>query len=709
MSELTRLSACAAVDLLRRGKVSPLEMIDAAIARIEATDGQVNALPTLCIERARAHAQRLMGAGAAAPTEVPLLAGLPIAVKDLKDVAGVRTTYGSPIFADHVPERSDIVVETLEDNGAIVLAKSNTPEFGHGANTFNEVFGKTRNPWNTAMTCGGSSGGAAVAVATGQVWLATGSDLGCSLRTPAAFCSVVGLRPAPGRVARGPLRAPYDNLWVEGPMARTVADAALMLDAQVGTHPADPISLAAPERPFMDAVESPEAPRRIAYSPDLGGIVPVANEVAEVCAAAAARFSELGADVEEACPDLSDARAIFHVLRAYQLVSDLAPLLDDHRDVMKPGSRLEHRTGPETDGGRPGPGGEGARRPVLPGGGVLRDLRPADFPATIVPPFDVDIRYVTEVEGHTLDTYFDWYAIAYAITITSCPAVSVPCGFTADGLPVGLQLVGAPREKPPCSARRRFSRRRWASPEGFPWTLARRSRWSAPGKRFDKETPSNLFCPPSGTGTDGTSRAEWNRRSASMSRPSCAATATEDEMTEPDWNHRYIDANGVRIHYVRHGAGMPLVLLHGWPEFWRTWRKNILPLAEHFDVVVPDLRGFGDTEKPDLPVAEGYGLEIMVEDLSALAEGLGLGRFGIVSHDVGSYITRAFAEKISRPGWPGCSFSTAPTPGIGKRRSDADHVNENWYRGFHQLPWAAELVGHSRETCRLYFAHFLSH
>ncbi len=445
MSELTRLTACAAVDLLRRGKVSPLEMIDAAVSRIEATDGQVNALPTLCIERAREHAQRLMRAGAAAPREVPLLAGLPIAVKDLKDVAGVRTTYGSPLFADHVPERSDIVVETLEDNGAIVLAKSNTPEFGHGANTFNEVFGKTRNPWNTAMTCGGSSGGAAVAVATGQVWLATGSDLGCSLRTPAAFCAVVGLRPAPGRVARGPLRAPYDNLWVEGPMARTVADAALMLDAQVGAHPADPISLPAPGRPFMHAVESPEAPKRIAYSPDLGGIVPVAKDVAEVCAAAAARFSELGADVEEACPDLSDARAIFHVLRAYQLVSDLAPLLDEHRDVMKPEVVWNIEQGLKLtadDLGR----AERARAALY--------YRVAEFfetydllisPATIVPPFDVDIRHVTEVEGHTLDTYFDWYAIAYAITITSCPAISVPCGFTADGLPVGLQLLGAPR------------------------------------------------------------------------------------------------------------------------------------------------------------------------------------------------------------------------------------------------------------------------
>ena len=445
MDDLTRLSACAAVDLLRRGEVSPLEMIDAAVARIKATDTRLNALPTLCVERAREHARRLMEGAGAREAERPLLAGLPIAIKDLNDVAGVRTTYGSPIFADHVPERSDILVETLEGNGAIVLAKSNTPEFGHGANTFNEVFGKTRNPWNTTKTCGGSSGGSAVALAAGQVWLAMGSDLGCSLRTPAAFCSVVGLRPSPGLIARGPLRIPYDNLFVQGPMARTVAEVALMLDAMVGAHPADPISLPGPGRPFIKAVESPEAPKRVAYAPDLGGIVPVAKDVAEVCAAAAARFSELGAEVEEACPDLSDAHDIFQVLRAYELVSDLAPLLDDHRDEIKPEVVWNIEQGLKLTAEELGRA-DRARAALY--------YRVAEFfetydllvsPATIVPPFDVDIRYVTEVEGHTFDSYFEWYTISYAITITSCPAISVPCGFTPDGLPIALQLVGPPR------------------------------------------------------------------------------------------------------------------------------------------------------------------------------------------------------------------------------------------------------------------------
>ncbi len=449
MTDLTKLTARAAVDLLRRREVSPLEMIDAAVTRIEVTDGALNALPTLCVDRARAHAERIVKAGSAAADGPSWLGGLPIAVKDLNDVAGVKTTYGSPLFADHVPDRSDIMVDTLERNGAIVIAKANAPEFGHGATTFNEVFGKTRNPWNTAMTCGGSSGGSAVAVATGQTWLATGSDLGCSLRTPAAFCSVVGLRPSPGRVARGPTRLPYDNLWVQGPMARTVADTALMLDAMVGAHPADPISLAAPKEPFLQAVDDPTPPERVAYSADLNGLTPVEAEVAEVCAAAAQRFSELGAVVEEACPDLGDARDIFHVLRANQFVGDLAPIVEENRSQVKPevvwnleqGYKLtaESLAAAERSRGR-------------------LYARVAEFfetydllvtPATVVSPFDVDIRAIDEVAGHQFENYFDWYTIAYAITVTSLPALSLPCGFTGNGLPVGLQVVGPPRGEAP--------------------------------------------------------------------------------------------------------------------------------------------------------------------------------------------------------------------------------------------------------------------
>ena len=241
---LHELTAEQAVDLLRKGAVTPTEMVEAAVSRIEAVDPVLNALPTRCVDRALERA-RAFERGASVPGQTGWLAGLPVAIKDLSPVEGVRTTYGSRVYADHIAPRSDLLVENLEASGAIVLAKSNTPEFGAGASTFNEVHGRTHSPWNTAKSVAGSSGGSAAALASGQVWLAHGSDLGGSLRTPASFNGIVGLRPSPGRVPRGLLRLPFDTapsdiLFVEGPMARTARDVALMLDAMMGAHPEDP-------------------------------------------------------------------------------------------------------------------------------------------------------------------------------------------------------------------------------------------------------------------------------------------------------------------------------------------------------------------------------------------------------------------------------------------------------------------------------------
>ncbi|WP_119462191.1 amidase family protein [Rhodospirillaceae bacterium SYSU D60014] len=449
-SELTALTAQQAVALLRRGELSPLELIDAAAARIEATDGTLNALPTLCLDRARDRVRRLT-AVQSDPSPAGWLAGLPLAVKDLNDVAGVRTTYGSPIYADHVPDRSDIMVETLEANGGIVLAKSNTPEFGAGANTFNEVFGETRNPWNTDLTCGGSSGGAAAALASGQVWLATGSDLGGSLRTPASFCAVVGLRPSPGRVATGPQDRPFGTLSVEGPMGRTVGDVALMLDAMAGWHLEDPLSLPAPVESFQSAAASRRLPRRIGFSADLG-ISPVDAEVRAICAAALRRFEAAGVVVDDACPDFGDAPEIFQVLRAMGFVAGLGPLYDAHRDRLKPDVIWNIEEGLALTSDRIGRA-ERAR-------GALYHRMAAFFsthdllacPAACVPPFDVKTRWVRAVEGTVFDNYIDWLRLSSAITLTSCPAISVPCGFTADGRPVGLQLVGRPRGEAPLLA-----------------------------------------------------------------------------------------------------------------------------------------------------------------------------------------------------------------------------------------------------------------
>lgn len=336
------------------------------------------------------------------------------------------------------------MVENIEAMGGVVLAKSNTPEFGAGANTFNDVFGKTRNPWDTRMTCGGSSGGAAVALAAGQVWLATGSDLGGSLRIPASFCSVVGLRPTPGRVPNGPREYPFASLSVEGPMGRTVGDAALFLDTQAsGVHSADPISLPRPERPFTEAADAQRAPKRVAYSPDLG-IAPVDPEVQEICGRAVRLFEGMGAAVEEGGPDLSDAEPIFLTLRAAQFAALYGKHLPESGDLLKPELRgnIEHGLALSY---QEVVAAEAAR-------GALYRRTAAFFercdllacPAVLVPPFDVNERYVAEAGGVRFSTYTGWLIMTFALTLTACPSISVPCGFTSAGLPVGLQLM-APR------------------------------------------------------------------------------------------------------------------------------------------------------------------------------------------------------------------------------------------------------------------------
>src|SRR5882757_5541892 len=306
--ELCRLTATEAVLRLKRREITPLDLIDAAARRIAEVEPDINALPTLCFDRARAHAERLMrGEGRGAEAEPGWLCGLPVAIKDLTDVAGVRTTYGSPIFRDHVPTRSHPVVERIERRGGIVIAKSNTPEFGAGGSTFNEVFGRTRNPWNLSLTSGGSTGGGAVSVATGEVWLAQGTDHGGSLRRPGTYCSVVGIRPSPGRVTRGTVNNLYSPLSVQGPMARTVSDLALFLDAMSGFCPLDPLTFDAPAISFSDGLARPAAPKRVAFTADYNGRMPIDREVRDICTKAARRFEELGCIVEEASPDIGAA------------------------------------------------------------------------------------------------------------------------------------------------------------------------------------------------------------------------------------------------------------------------------------------------------------------------------------------------------------------------------------------------------------------
>jgi amidase len=438
---LVRETANEIVDKLRRGDVTPLDLLDVLEQRIAEVDPHVNALPTLCFDRARDHAKALMQKK---PAERGMLAGLPVPIKDLTSVAGVRTTLGSPIYKDNIPESSDVMVEHLEHNGAVIYAKSNTPEFGAGANTFNEVFGPTLNPWDTSKSAAGSSGGAAVALATGTAWLAHGSDMGGSLRNPASFCGVVGIRPSIGRVAQTPKFGVDRTLTVPGPMARNIEDIALFLDAMSGEEPSDPLSLPVLPASFLSAARSGRKPKRVAYSPDLS-ITPVDPEVRAVTRKAAERFAEAGVTVEEAHPDLREAHECFHVLRAFDFAISKAALLRTKRDQLKPeviwnieeGLKLTVEQIERAEAQR-----------VAMTARTLKFFETYDLllcPATIVPPYPIGNRYVAECDGKKFDNYVEWLGIVYAITLACVPALSLPCGFTQSGLPIGLQMVAAPR------------------------------------------------------------------------------------------------------------------------------------------------------------------------------------------------------------------------------------------------------------------------
>ena len=440
-NELWQMNATDVVKALKQGKIHSAELVEAAIGRIEAVDDKVNALPIRCFERALEQAKAFDVSGVRGSPKS--LGGIPIAVKDYNDVGGVRTTYGSPIYADYVPKDSDATIELLEARGAIPIAKSNVPEWA-GGHTFNPVHGTTRNPWNTNRSAGGSSGGSAAALATGQVWLATGNDLGGSLRTPAGFNGVVGLRPSPGVVPRGKRLQPFDTLWVEGPMARSVADAALMLDAGAGHMSNDPLSFEPAVGSYVAALKEAELPKRIAFSTDLG-IVPVAKEVANVTQVAIKKLAGRGIDITGDIPDFTGVLDAFHTLRAVLLGTMMGGLLETCRDRISEDivGNIEHGFTVTPEG-------------LFRAERLRWDIaqRMSDFfethdlllcPSASIPPFPVEQRFVTEIDGRPCQTYIDWFAITFAITMTSCPVISIPCGFTKDALPVGLQVVGRPR------------------------------------------------------------------------------------------------------------------------------------------------------------------------------------------------------------------------------------------------------------------------
>ncbi|SDI06802.1 amidase [Nonomuraea jiangxiensis] len=436
MSEPHYMTATETAHLIRTGQASAVEVLRTHLDRIEKVNPRVNAIVTLVAEQALEAAKAADAAGPGEVAERPLH-GVPVAHKDLVDTANIRTTYGSPLFAENIPDHDDLIVQRLRAAGAITIGKTNTPEFGTGSHTVNEVFGATRNPYDLTRSAGGSSGGAAVALATGMVPLADGSDMGGSLRNPASFCNVVGLRPTPGRVPAVSDTAAWYTLSVQGPMARTVEDVTLMFGVIAGFDRRSPYSI---KEVFAPEPEQGVAGLRVAWSPDLGGL-PVDPRTAAVTATAPAVFERLGARVEQVELDLSGAEEAFRTYRAW----NYALSFDDV-------TGLGPNTAWNVEQGRKVTGADLARAEVARSRLYQRMAAFFDVydvliaPVSQVPPFPVEHPYVGEINGERMPDYLAWMRSAYWISVLHAPAASVPAGFTEDGLPVGVQIVGRPFE-----------------------------------------------------------------------------------------------------------------------------------------------------------------------------------------------------------------------------------------------------------------------
>ena len=444
-SDLCRYEAYEVVEMLKKGDVSSSELLEASYERIASVGPSINATPTLCRDRAEAAVASLDDSNKDHPG---WLGGLPIGIKDLDKVSGVRTTCGTKGLSDFVPEHSDHFVDLLEERGGIIVGKTNTPEMGAGGNTFNDVLGTTRNPWNTSMNAAGSSGGAAASLAAGETWLSSGSDHGGSLRTPAAFCGVVGLRPSPERITKtlvAGTTAGFITEGVLGPMARSVRDCALFLDAMTGFDPRSPQSFPTPDTPFQRAVIEADSKVRIAYSPDLSGLSPVEPVIAEVLQRALRQVEQAGGFVEEACPDLSNLEKTYYALRALgfctsylrapeSLTRHFKQTIKDNWEFGRSLS-LEDIANSNLD----------RTTLFLNMHDFLQDFDVLACPTVGCMPRKVELEWVDEINGVKLTNYMDWLRFAFLATTTGLPAVSVPVGFSDDGMPIGIQLIGPPR------------------------------------------------------------------------------------------------------------------------------------------------------------------------------------------------------------------------------------------------------------------------
>jgi amidase len=444
---VTSICFLGAVDmarLIRRKELSAREALAAHLKQIECVNPKVNAIVTLVPEMAAAAAAT---ADEMQAHKEPLgpLHGLPVAHKDLFETNGIRTTFGSPLYRDYVPAEDDIVVERLRNAGAITIGKTNTPEFGAGSQTFNDVFGSTRNPYDLTKTCGGSSGGAAVALACGFVPVASGSDTGGSLRNPAAFCNVVGFRPSIGRVPNPKAAFAWSTLNTSGCLGRSVSDVAFVLSALAGPDRRAPLSIPEPGKRFAEPLERSFQGIRVAWFKDLGG-VPFDASVRTIVDRHPATFESLGCIVEQAEPDFSPAEISFRILRAWNSANNYGDQLRRNPHAFKDTLRAEIEEGLKLTG-------SDIARAEAAHGLLWREfqafLEKYDYfilPTTQTPPFEIDKPYPTEIAGVKLEGYIDWMKSCWYLSATGNPAASVPAGFTPEGLPIGIQIVGRDRD-----------------------------------------------------------------------------------------------------------------------------------------------------------------------------------------------------------------------------------------------------------------------
>ncbi len=443
--DICKLPAREVVALLKKREVSPKELLDASFQRIAQVEPAVNATVTTCPERAYAALEQLGEQATSNSDYAGWLAGLPIAIKDLTAVSGVKTTFGSWGMRDFIPDKSGPLVERLEERGGVVVGKTNTPEFGAGGNTFNQVFGYTRNPWDTRKNAGGSSGGAAVSLITGEVWLSQGSDLAGSLRTPAAYCGVCGFRATPGRTGGGPDPAAFLMEGISGPMARDVEDTALFLDAMAGFDPREPLTIEAPQVSFQAALQQERKNIRIAFSPDQNGFAPVEANIRSIMAQAMASLETSGITVDEACPELPGLYETYISLRGMHYGAVNAFIPNEVQQHFKQTLSQNIATGMQQST-------EDIYRAIRGRTDLYQRMRVflQDFDVLAIPvvglePERVENEYPLVVDGVPTVDYVDWLKFSYLATTTALPSLALPIGFTESGMPVGIQLIGPPR------------------------------------------------------------------------------------------------------------------------------------------------------------------------------------------------------------------------------------------------------------------------